>query len=120
MLDYIDIFMEVPLLDYKRLSFDCVGENSVSFRECMQATRERPRVHFQGTDIICNSNMRVAEARHFCKLVEAGNNLVRAAMGQLNLSARGYYQVLKLACTIADLLGNDSIQSIHLAKAFQY
>jgi magnesium chelatase family protein len=63
--------------------------------------------------------MRVAEVRQFCKLDEAGDNLVRQAMSQLNLSARGYHRVLKLARTIADLAGNDDIQSVHLAEALQ-
>jgi magnesium chelatase family protein len=67
-----------------------------------------------------NSDMRVAEVRKFCKLDEAGDCLVRAAMSQLNLSARGYHRVLKLARTIADLAGSDDIQSVHLAEALQY
>jgi len=45
---------------------------------------------------------------------------MRVAMTQLNLSARGYYRVLKLACTIADLAGSEDIQSAHLAEALQY
>jgi magnesium chelatase family protein len=64
--------------------------------------------------------MRVAEVRKFCRLDEAGDSLVRAAMSQLNLSARGYHRVLKLARTIADLAVSDEIQSVHLAEALQY
>jgi magnesium chelatase family protein len=64
--------------------------------------------------------MRVAEVRKFCKLDEAGDSLVRAAMSQLNLSARGYHRVLKLARTIADLAGSEQILSVHLAEALQY
>ena len=67
----------------------------------MQGARERQRVRFEGTGIVCNSDMRVAEGRQFCKLNEAGDSLVRAAMSQLNFSARGYHRVLKLARTIA-------------------
>ena len=51
----------------------------------------------------------------FCKLDEAGEILIRAAMGQMNLSARGYHRVLKLARTIADLAGCEQIQVVHLA-----
>jgi len=64
--------------------------------------------------------MRVAEVRKFCKLDEEGDSLVQAAMSQLNLSARGYHRVLKLARTIADLAGSKGIQSVHLAEALQY
>ena len=64
--------------------------------------------------------MRVAEVRKFCELDEAGNSLVRQAMSQLNLSARGPHRALKLARTIAVLAGNDDIQSVHLAEALHY
>jgi magnesium chelatase family protein len=120
LLDRIDIHVEVPRVDYKKLSSDRLGESSASIQERVQAARERQRVRFEGSDIVCNSDMRVAEVRQFCKLDEAGDNLVRQAMSQLNLSARGYHRVLKLARTIADLAGSDDIQSVHLAEALQY
>jgi magnesium chelatase family protein len=119
MLDRIDIHVEVPRVDYEKLSSDRLGESSSSIQERVQAARERLRVRFQGTDIVCNSDMRVAELRKFCKLNEAGDSLVRAAMSQLNLSARGYHRVLKLARTIADLAGSKQIQTVHLAEALQ-
>jgi magnesium chelatase family protein len=64
--------------------------------------------------------MRVGEIRQFCRLQEEGQNLMRAAMTQLNLSARAYHRILKLARTIADLAGSEEIQSPHLAEALQY
>ena len=64
--------------------------------------------------------MRVGEVRQFCKLDGTGESLVRAAMGQMNLSARGYHRVLKLARTIADLAGADAISSPQLLEAIQY
>ena len=120
MLDRIDIHIEVPRVDYEKLSSDRLGESSASIRERVQAARERQRVRFEGLDIVSNSDMGVAEVRQFCKLDEAGDSLVRSAMSQLDLSARGYHRVLKLARTIADLAGSDEIQSAHLAEALQY
>jgi magnesium chelatase family protein len=120
MLDRIDIHVEVPRVDYEKLSSDRLGESSASIQERVQAARERQQARFDGTDIVCNSDMRVAEVRQFCKLDEAGDSLVRAAMSQLNLSARGYHRVLKLARTIADLAGCEQILSVHLAEALQY
>jgi magnesium chelatase family protein len=70
--------------------------------------------------IACNADMRVAEVRQFCKLDETSESLVRAAMSQMNLSARGYHRVLKLARTIADLAGSEQIQTPHVAEALQY
>jgi len=120
MLDRIDIHIEVPRVDYEKLSSDRLGESSASIRARVQAARERQNARLTGTDVVCNSDMRVAEVRQFCKLDETGESLVRAAMSQLNLSARGYHRVLKLARTIADLAGSEGIQATHLAEALQY
>jgi magnesium chelatase family protein len=64
--------------------------------------------------------MRPAEVRKFCVLDETGRSLMQAAMNQLQLSARAYHRVLKLARTIADLAGSETIQPSHLAEALQY
>jgi magnesium chelatase family protein len=70
--------------------------------------------------IVCNADMRIGEIRKFCKLQDEGQSLMRAAMSQINLSARAYHRILKLARTIADLAGSGDIQSTHLAEAVQY
>ena len=64
--------------------------------------------------------MRVAEIRAYCQLDETGGNLIKAAMSQLQLSARAYHRILKLARTIADLAGSEQIEAGHLAEALQY
>ena len=63
--------------------------------------------------------MRVAEVRQFCRLDETGESLARAAMSQMQLSARAYHRILELARTIADLAGSDAIQQAHIAEAFE-
>ena len=112
------------------MSSDRLGESSDAIRKRVQAAHDRQTARFTNpdfkkikhelTDIISNADMRVAEIRQFCKLDEAGESLIRAAMGQMNLSARGYHRVLKLARTIADLAGCDQIHDAHLAEALQY
>lgn len=74
------------------------------------------RQELQRSDLY-SSDMRVGEIRQFCKLPDDGQSLMRAAMSQLNLSARTYHRILKLARTIADLAGCEEIQSAHLAEA---
>ena len=64
--------------------------------------------------------MRPAEVRRFCVLDDTGQSLMRSAMSQMQLSARAYHRVLKLARTIADLAGSEFIQPKHLAEALQY
>ena len=64
--------------------------------------------------------MRPAEVRKYCALDETGSSLMKTAMQQLQLSARAYHRILKLARTIADLAGADQIAPAHLAEALQY
>ncbi len=130
LLDRIDIHIEVPRVDYQKLSSDRLGESSDAIRKRVQAARDRqtarfanpdsPKTKHELTNVVSNADMRVGEIRQFCKLDEAGESLIRAAMGQMNLSARGYHRVLKLARTIADLAGCEQIQAAHLAEALQY
>jgi magnesium chelatase family protein len=123
LLDRIDIHIEVPRVDYDKLSNDRVGESSEAIRMRVQAARNIQQKRFSNngsSDIICNADMRVGEIRQFCKLQDEGQSLMRAAMTQLNLSARAYHRILKLARTIADLAGSEEIRSSHLAEALQY
>jgi magnesium chelatase family protein len=131
LLDRIDIHIEVPRVDYEKLSGDRVGESSEAIRVRVQAARNIQQACFakptslfsnngSSSDIVCNADMRVGEIRQFCKLPDEGQSLMRAAMTQLNLSARAYHRILKLARTIADLTGSEQIQSVHLAEALQY
>jgi magnesium chelatase family protein len=120
LLDRIDIHIEVPRVDYEKLSGDRVGESSACIRARVQAVRDIQNQRFSSngsSDIVCNADMRVGEIRQYCKLPEDGQSLMRAAMSQLNLSARAYHRILKLARTIADLAGNEEIESVHLAEA---
>ena len=72
------------------------------------------------TDIVSNADIRIGEIRQFCQLQPEGQSLMRSAVSQLQLSARAYHRILKLARTIADLAGSEEIQSAHLAEALQY
>ncbi len=122
MLDRIDIHIEVPRVDYEKLSGDRLGESSESIRKRVQTARDIQLHRFTDSQsaIICNADMRVGEIRQFCKLQDEGQSLMRAAMSQMNLSARAYHRILKLARTIADLAGSEEIQSASLAEALQY
>jgi magnesium chelatase family protein len=133
-LDRIDIHIEVPRVDYEKLSGDRLGESSQSIRARVQAARDIQSKRFGvrslptsaqsqealHSEIVCNADMRVREIRQFCRLQDEGQSLMRAAMTQLNLSARAYHRILKLARTIANLAGCEEIQSVHLAEALQY
>jgi magnesium chelatase family protein len=120
LLDRIDIHAEVPRVDFDKLSDDRLGEPSIQIRERVEQARERQRLRFEGTDKTCNADMGPGDVREFCALDEAGKALIRQAMNQLQLSARAYHRVLKLARTIADLDEEEHISSPYLAEALQY
>jgi magnesium chelatase family protein len=123
LLDRIDIHIEVPRVDYEKLSGDRMGETSEAIRKRVQAARNIQLTRFaniESSNIVANADMRVGEIRQFCKFQDEGQRLMRSAMTQLNLSARAYHRILKLARTIADLASSEEIQSAHLAEALQY
>jgi len=130
MLDRIDIHIEVPRVDYEKLSDDRLGEPSADVQVRVEAARERQRQRFgeaanqqitkSPNFIACNADMRPAQIRQYCQLDETSNSLMRTAMNQMQLSARAYHRVLKLARTIADLVGEEKIAPTHLAEALQY
>ena len=97
-----------------------LGEPSEAVQQRVEAAREIQRQRFAGTDIACNADMRPADVRVNCRLDDAGTSLMRSAMTQLQMTARAFHRVLKLARTIADLAGSENIQPAHLAEAIQY
>jgi magnesium chelatase family protein len=116
--------IEAPGVNYEKLSGDRVGDSSESFG--VQASGDIQTKRYSSTElsnIVCRANMRVGEIRQFCKLPEDAQSLMRAAtlrMSQLNLSARAYHRILKLARTMVDLAGSEEIQSVLLVEALQY
>ena len=120
LLDRIDIHIEVPRVDYEKLTDDRRGEPSAAVRDRVERAREVQRRRFADTPLTCNAEMGPVEVREFCRLDDAGRSLVRAAMQQLQMSARAFHRILKLARTIADLAGSERIETAHLAEAIQY
>ncbi|MFC2030975.1 ATP-binding protein, partial [Chloroflexota bacterium] len=120
LLDRIDIHIEVPRVEYDKLSDDRQGEPSADIQARVEAARERQRVRFEGSGLMSNADMGPAEVRTFCQVDDAGRTLLRAAMQQLQMSARAYHRILKLSRTIADLAGSEGIETAHLAEAIQY
>ncbi len=126
LLDRIDIHIEVPRVDYEKLTGDRLGEPSAKIRTRVERARARQRARFAGmreqtgSPLQCNGDMGPAEVRQFCVLDDAGKQLLRAAMQQMQMSARAFHRILKLARTIADLADCEQIETPHLAEAIQY
>ncbi|MBI2165712.1 MAG: YifB family Mg chelatase-like AAA ATPase [Chloroflexi bacterium] len=120
MMDRIDLFVEVPRVEYEKLMEPSPGEGSAGVRGRVETARERQRRRFQGTGIVCNAEMGPEQVWQWCQVEGPARNLLQLAMKQLNLSARAFHRVLKVSRTIADLAGADTIGVVHLAEALQY
>ncbi len=120
LLDRIDLHIEVPQVKYEKLSSEKVAEESVQIRERVQKARNIQQRRFAKTKLTCNSEMNVKEIKKYCLVDEKSSNLLKQAVNQLHLSARGYHRILKIARTIADLQDEEKIQPVHIAEALQY
>lgn len=120
-LDRIDIHIEVPRMKFDKLASEKLGESSTSIRERVIAARKRQQARFKNLDgIIANSEMTGQQMKEFCQLGEKQLDLLRKAVNQLQLSARAYHRIIKIARTISDLAGTENIEIPHLAEAIQY
>src|SRR5437870_10946895 len=110
LLDRIDLHIEVPPVKFREITSDRTGEMSVQIRERVVSARSRQQRRFSSKPkITCNARMGSRELKSFCPLDAATVELLKFAMADLNLSARAYDRILKVARTIADLAGADSI-----------
>jgi magnesium chelatase family protein len=121
LLDRIDIHVEVTPVNFDQLSEARKAEKSESIRERVIKAREFQTERFKEREgIYSNAQMSSPMAREICQINTAGQNLLKTAMTRLQLSARAYDRILKVARTISDLAGSDEIKIEHLAEAIQY
>ncbi len=122
LLDRMDIFVEVPRVDYEKLADGASNEGSTEVRERVERSRDLQRLRFSESRLSANSEMGPVEVREFCQesLEDAAKSLLRMAVNQLALSARSFHRVLKVARTVADLAHSQGITAAHVAEALQY
>lgn len=133
LLDRIDIHIEVPAVEYKELRGGAAAEGSVEIRERVMAARRRQHERFTETAertkgsskgaarrVFANAQMNTQQIRNFCVLESDAERLLERAMQQQGLSARAHDRILKVARTIADLDGAESVGTRHIAEAIQY
>ena len=121
LLDRIDIHIEVTPVPFEKLSEERKGEGSIAIRKRVTAAREIQTQRFTGLEHIhYNAQMNTKQIREFCKLDAASLSLLKTAMERLNLSARAYDRILKVARTIADLEDTSEVNGNHIAEAIQY
>lgn len=121
LLDRIDIHIEVTPVNFDQLTDHRKAEKSEFIRNRVVAAREIQSARYaQVEGVYSNAQMSSTMAREFCQLTPVGQNLLKTAMNKLQLSARAYDRILKVARTISDLAGSPEIKIEHLAEAIQY
>jgi magnesium chelatase family protein len=122
LLDRIDIFIEVPRIDFEKLSSLAPAETSSTIRERVDEARRQQTDRFDGRPAQANADMAPGDVRDFCqaRLDEPARAFLKLATNQLSLSARAFHRILKVARTIADLANAETITSAHVAEAVQY
>jgi len=121
LLDRIDLHIEVPAVKFREISSERTGETSAEIRERVMLARRRQQERYAGTSrATCNARMGSKELKAHCALDEPTLELLKMAMADMKLSARGYDRILKVARTIADLAGAAKLTSDHVSEAIQY
>jgi magnesium chelatase family protein len=121
LLDRIDLHVEVPAVAFRELAAERGGEPSAVIRERCARARLVQRERFAGRPgVFANAHMAPRDIRTHCGLSAAADALLRTAIARLNLSARAYHRVLKIARTVADLAGAARLEPAHVSEAIQY
>lgn len=119
-MDRIDLYVEVPHVKYEKLTDETTEGSSAEIRQKVEMARGIQIQRFKNEGINTNSEMTIPMIKKYCKTDNAANELLKNAVNNLHLSARGYHRILKLARTIADLFGLPNITRDHIAEALQY
>ncbi len=120
LLDRIDMIIEVPAVEFEALAGRGQGEPSDAIKKRVDRARAIQNQRFTGTNIRANGTMTPAVLQRVCVLDDACTELMRNAFQRMNLTARSYDRILRVARTVADLAGSESITPLHLAEAIQY
>lgn len=121
LLDRIDIHIEVTPVPFEKLSEERKGENSVAIRKRVTVARALQTKRFEAMENVhYNAQMNTKQIRKYCQLDAGSKTMLKTAMERLNLSARAYDRILKVARTIADLDDSEKVNGNHIAEAIQY
>ena len=120
LLDRIDIQVETSPVEYDQLSSSKTGEPSEKIRERVNRARKLQQERYEGLGFSCNARITPAYLRKVCPMTEAADALLRMVFSEMEMSARGYDRVMKVARTVADLDGSELIKEDHIMEAVQY
>ena len=119
-LDRMDICVEVPRTEYRELVEDNAEECSADIQSRVERAVNIQKERYMGTDIQNNASLSSKETEMYCRLDKTGADLIKQVFDKFNMSTRGYYKILKVARTIADLAGEKEIKKEHVQEAVIY
>ena len=120
LLDRIDLMVEMPAVGYEDLQSTASGESSTEIKKRVVKAHEIQLQRYKKEGIFFNAQLNAAQVEKYCVLGEAEQKLLKAAFSSMDLSARAYHKILKVARTAADLDGSEEITVRHLAEVLQY
>lgn len=120
MLDRIDIHIEVPSVDFEKLSSRTPSECSADIRKRVNAARKIQLERLKGSGITCNAKMDSALTQEFCRPTPQAMIMLERIFEKLDFSARAYDKILRVSRTVADLEGSPNIEASHIAQAIQF
>ena len=120
LLDRIDLNIFVPRLEYKEIANSSSEESSLEIKKRVEKAREIQQNRLYKGKIMCNSQMTHKHIKELCEITSDAQKLLEIAFNKMNLSARAYDRIIKVAQTIADLENSNTIESSHIAEAIQF
>ena len=120
LMDRIDLQVVVSRLKPEEITQQTTGEESIAVRQRVETARKLASQRFQGEPLHCNAEMQSRHIRQWCQMDDATRMLLENAIRKLGLSARATDRILKVSRTIADLAGDEHLQTYHVAEAVQY
>lgn len=119
-MDRIDLQVKVPKVRFNKISEDSFSESSQEVQIRVEKAREIQKLRFINQEIVSNSSMGQSDIKKYINLNRSSLELMKTAIDSLNLTARGYYRVLKVARTIADLDQKETVTREHIAEALSF
>ena len=120
MVDRMDLHVEVPPVEYEALSSKSAEEPSAVIRQRVEKARAIQAERYKNTGITCNARLTPALMQKYCVLTESASAMLKVAFDKMGMSGRAYDRILKVARTIADLDGAETIDTPHIAQALQF